>query len=102
MNINLPDKQLHKKFRHAPDFGVSGNLNKGNVKKFAEAIKSHILNPNNEIIVGTYRGNPAIFHVEPDNGLTVIQKPNGDFWSGWVLNSQQLRYVLENGKLGGG
>ena len=92
-------KQLQKKFKHAEDFGVSGNYNPANAKKFNEAIQNHLNSPGVKEISGSYRGNPVSFHTNPNTGLTVIQNPNGSFLSGWKLNPQQLQHVLKDGKL---
>jgi RHS repeat-associated protein len=92
-------KQLQKKFKHAEDFGVSGNYNTANAKKFNEAIQGHLNSSGVKEISGSYRGNPVTFHTNPNTGLTVIQNPNGSFLSGWKLNPQQLQHVLKDGKL---
>ena len=98
-NIVTTPKQLQKKFKHAEDFGVSGNYSPANAKKFDGAIKNHLNASGTKEISGTYRGNPVTFHIDPSTGLTVIQKPNGDFLSGWKLNPQQKQHVLMDGKL---
>lgn len=92
-------KQLQKKFKHAGDFGVSGNYSQANAKKFNQAIQSHMNAPGTKQISGTYRGKSVNFHTNPTSGLTVIQNPNGSFLSGWKLNSQQLKHVLKDRKL---
>ena len=92
-------KQLQKKFKHAGDFGVSGNYNPANAQKFNQAIQKHLNSSGTKEISGTYRGNSVTFHTNPNSGLTVIQNPNGGFLSGWKLNPQQLQHVLKDGKL---
>ncbi len=98
-NAAATTKQLQKKFKHAEDFGVSGNYSPANSKKFDEAIQNHLNAPGTKEISGTYRGNPVTFNTDPKSGLTVIQNPNGSFLSGWKLNPQQLQHVLKDGKL---
>jgi len=78
---------------------VEGNFSKANADKFNQAIQKHINAPGTKEIQGTYRGNPVTFQTNPNSGLTVIQNPNGNFLSGWKLNSQQLQHVLKDGKL---
>lgn len=51
---------------------------------------------------GKYRGQDAILNYDPDTGLCVVQKPPGEFVSGWKLTPAQLKYVIERGTLGGG
>lgn len=43
-----------------------------------------------------------INNLDASTGLNVIQTPSGELVSGWRLSADQLRHVLENGKLGGG
>lgn len=93
------ERQLQKKFKHAEDFGVAGNYNPVNAKKFNQAIQGHLNAAGTKEITGTYRGNPVTFHTDPNTGLMVIQSPNGSFLSGWKLNPQQLQHVLQDGKL---
>lgn len=38
-------KQLQSKFKHALDFGVTGNYSRANATKFSEALNRHINNP---------------------------------------------------------
>ncbi|WP_211314278.1 colicin D domain-containing protein, partial [Salinicola socius] len=92
-------KQLQKKFKHAEDFGVSGNYSPANAKKFNQAIQDHLNASGTKEISGMYRGHSVTFHTDSNSGLTVIQNPNGSFLSGWRLNSQQLQHVLKDGKL---
>ncbi len=100
--INTTPQQLQKKFKHAGDFGITGNYNKANAAKFDQAIQGHVNDPGSKAINGTYRGMPAIIHVNPTNGIAVITDKSGNFISGWKLSAQQLQHVLESGKLGGG
>ena len=90
---------MQKKFKHAADFGVEGNFSKVNAQKYNQAIQKHLNSPGTKEIQGSYRGNSVTFHTDPKSGLTVIQKPNGSFLSGWKLNPQQLQHVLKDGKL---
>jgi RHS repeat-associated protein len=94
-------RQLQSKFKHASDFGVTGNYSKANAERFSEAIQRHINARGTRAISGTYRGNAVTHHVDPSTGLNVISR-NGEFVSGWRLGSGQLRNVLKHGGLGGG
>lgn len=93
------EKQLQSKFKHAEDFNILGNYNPTNTKKYQHAINKHINAKSTKEIEGTYRGNKVIFHIDPKTGLTVLQEPNGKFLSGWKLRPNQIRNVLERGKL---
>ncbi|MFL1484373.1 colicin D domain-containing protein [Marinobacter sp. LN3S78] len=93
-------KQLQKKYlKHAGDFGVHGPYNRVNSQSFNEAIQRHVNHRETLEFPGSYRGNNVIFHTNPNTGLTVIEKREGGFLSGWKLNEKQLKHVLEDQKL---
>ena len=93
-------QQLQKKFKHAADFGVTGNYSKANATKFSEAINKHINSPDVIKINGTYRGDPAIHYLDPTTGLNVISDTAGNFISGWRLSNRQQAHVLLHGGSG--
>jgi hypothetical protein len=94
--------QLQKKFKHAADFGVSGNYSPATARQFDDAIQAHVAAPETIKIAGSYRKNAVIHHVNPDSGLNVMTTPGGDFVSGWRLGPVPLNHVLTHGALGGG
>jgi hypothetical protein len=99
-NVLLNTKQqLQSKFNHAKAFGVMGNPNKVNVAKFSAALNQHINSEGVQIINGTYKGMPVIHYLDPKTNLNVITSPTGKFISGWKLNADQLKNVLNRGKL---
>jgi Colicin D len=92
--------QIEKKFdKHAADFGITESRGNGGFQQFEQAVKSHVDNPSTLHINGTYRGDAEIINYNPNTGLAVIQKPNGEFVSGWRLSSQQATNVLLKGSL---
>ena len=92
--------QLEKKFdKHAADFGVTEPRGKTGFEAFENAIQNQVDDPATLHINGSYRGDPAIINYHPNTGLAVIQKPNGEFVSGWRLGDRQVRSVLESGVL---
>ena len=95
-------QQLQKKFKHASDFGVTGTGTKANLAKFEAALQQHVASGDTMHIDGSYRGQDAILHVDPNTRLAVITDMAENFVSGWRLSPQQLEYVLTKGKLGGG
>ncbi|MCU7843179.1 MAG: RHS domain-containing protein [Candidatus Thiodiazotropha sp. (ex Monitilora ramsayi)] len=101
-SMGFSQRQLQHAFKHAGDFGITGNWNKANGNAFQDAIMSHIGNPATEIIQGTYRGKPANHFYNPNTGLNVIRDENMNFLSGWRLSTQQRHYVSKTGNLGGG
>lgn len=97
--IRIAPKQLQSKFKHAKDFGVSGNYNPANARQFEQAIKSHTTNPGTQVIKGTYRGQKAIHLYNPKTGLNVITQPNGNFVSGWKLSPKQTTTLFRRKSL---
>ena len=92
--------QLEKKFdKHAEDFGVTAPRGREGFDEFERALLSQIQNPATLHIDGTYRGEPAIINYNPNTGLAVIQKPSGEFVSGWRLSPEQAKNVLQRGSL---
>ena len=49
------DKNLQHEFKHASDFGITGNWNKSNAVEYQQAIESHI-SSSTDIFISTYRG----------------------------------------------
>ena len=91
------DSQLQSKFKHADEFGVGGDWNGTTREQYRQALNRYVQNA--ETIVGTYRGDRAYHHYDPNTGLNVIQKPDGDFVSGWRLNPDQTANVENRGSL---
>jgi RHS repeat-associated protein len=100
--ITFTQRQLQHAFRHAGDFGITGNWNRANGQAFQNAIQSHIDNEDTEVIQGTYRGNPVTHFYNPNTGLNVIRTENNNFLSGWRLSVQQRHHISTTGSLGGG
>jgi hypothetical protein len=98
--LTIARTQVEKKFdKHAADFGITESRGKVGFEQFEQALKSHVDNPSTLHINGTYRGDAAIINYNPNTGLAVIQKPNGEFVSGWRLDPQQAMNVLQRGSL---
>jgi len=90
---------LQSKFKHAKDFGVTGNYSKANGVAFSKAIHQHINSPGVRTIQGTYHKQPVAHYLDPSSGLNVMADPAGNFISGWKLNPAQLQNVLTHGGL---
>ena len=93
------DQQLKKKHKHAPDFGVEKNYNAKNAEAFKKALDDHMNDPRTRHIDGSYQGKPAILDYNPDTGLVVVRKPNGEFVSGWKATGPQAKNIEERGSL---
>lgn len=98
--ITTTRSQIEKKFdKHASDFGVDEPRGRPGFDAFEDAIQQHVNDPSTLHITGTYRGDPAIINYNPTTGLAVIQKPTGEFVSGWKLDPRQVANVLQRGSL---
>ncbi len=91
--------QLASKFKHAADFGITGNYSKDNAAEFSRAIHGHVNSPGVRAVHGTYHKAPVTHYVDPSSGLNVIADPAGNFVSGWRLSPEQLQNVLTHGGL---
>jgi RHS repeat-associated protein len=97
--ITFGGTQLQKKFKHASDFGVTGNFNKANAKTYEGALEAHVHDPSTTIIRGTYRGDPVTHYYNSNTGNNVIVDPSGNFVSGWKLGQAQTQNLLTHGGL---
>jgi len=99
--IGFPEKQIQKKFKHSPDFGVIGHFSNANAARLERAIIAHVKDRATVPIEGVYREKPATHFFNQKTRLNVVRNPDGTFRSGWKMNAQQVRYLLELKKLGG-
>jgi hypothetical protein len=97
--VEFDPKQLQAKFKHADDFGVSGNYSSANAEQFEGALRSHISDPNTQLVNGTYRGQPADIYFNPNTENAVITDKAGNFVSGWKLSQDQIKYLTTTGNL---
>lgn len=102
MNIPISDRQIQKKFKHAADFGVSGNYNLQTAAAFAAAIQAHLQKQGVQEIAGTYRREIVKHYFDPLTNLNVMVDAGDNFISGWKLNSAQVVELTTTGDIGGG
>ena len=93
------DKQVQRKYKHAPDFGVQEPQGRAGFDKFDAALRQFLHDPSTLHIDGTYGKQPAILNVNPDSGLVVIQSPDGNLISAWKCTPEQLNNILIRGSL---
>lgn len=99
--MGFSTKSLQHAFKHAPNFGVTGNWSTAAGQAFQQAIQNHVRNAGTLVIRGTYHKIPVTHFFNPSTGLNVIRNANGGFQSGWRLNPKQIEYLLRTGALGG-
>ncbi len=102
MNIPISERQIQKKFKHAADFGVSGNYNLQTAAEFAAAIQAHLQKQGVQEISGTYRREPVKHYFDPLTNLNVMVDAGDNFISGWKLTAAQVVELLTTGDIGGG
>jgi hypothetical protein len=95
-------KQLQKKYKHAKDFGVDGNCNPANAKKYQQALDDFVDAPSTLAKNGSYRAQNVVFNYDPSTRLCVIQGTDGSFVSGWKLSADQFANLIKKGVVGGG
>jgi hypothetical protein len=94
--VNFAAKQINKKFKHAIDFGVTGNNNNAGRAAFKSAMEEFLDGDGVNKLPISYRGNPATIYVNPTSRLGVLTDPDGNFLSGWQLSEDQLGGVIND------
>jgi len=102
--VTFDPKQVQSKYKHAVEFGVTGNYNPDNSKKFQDAMQTLIDAPGTKKKDGVYtRGNLDVtFYYDPTSKLMVMTTRDGKYISGWKLTDAQLQHIEKDGKVGGG
>lgn len=97
-SVTFSAAKLQKKFKHAADFGVKGNYSKANALKFETALRNHV-SKSTHIYRTKISGQSdhVILHLRGNTGA--FFNKNGDFISGWKLNTNQLNYHKNVGEL---
>lgn len=96
-NCTIDPRQLQRKYKHAPDFGITGDWNKVNGAAFEDAIQTLVAN--NLGVTGALRGRPGVWHLDPSSGVAVFLDLDGNFVTGYYINPQAMPYFPY---LGGG
>ena len=90
-------KQLQKKFgKHANVFGVKGTNTVVDREAFRQALEAHRTSKDTIKISGTFRSKiPGTHHYNPETGLWSFYDKNSDWISGWKLDTQQIKDLME-------
>lgn len=99
--VIIKDKQVQAKYVHAEIFGVEGKPCRPNFQFFKVKLVDHILDPSTEAIEGTFKKDTEVTHFfNRSTALNVmVRKDDNTFLSGWRLNKEQIKNVLERGSL---
>ena len=96
----IDNRQIQKKYKHATDFGVSGNYNWENAQLFKDKIIEHMKKPSTQIIEGTFKNIEVTHYFDPETGLNVFfNRDNKKLISGWLLKDDQLDNMVNRGSL---
>jgi len=96
-SIDVPLAQLESKFdSHAADFGITLPRGRAGFDAFGSAIQSHVADPVTIAIPGTLRWKESVTHFyNPNTGLLVVRDGDMAFRSGWRLDADQVRRLME-------
>ena len=98
-STSFTTSKLQHEFKHAGDFGVTGNWNNTNKAAFENAVRNQMNSVNNPII-GTYRGNMEVYHFyDAKTGLNTMIDKSGNFVGGWKLSADQIANLLRSGNI---
>jgi len=100
--VTTPRAQLEAKFKHAVDFGVTDSRGAAGFEAFGKAIDDFVSSPTTVRVSGTYRQQSAVLNYDLTTRQVVVQRPNGEFWTGFQMSPAQARNVFQNASLGGG
>ncbi|MFB8794878.1 MAG: colicin D domain-containing protein [Microcoleus sp.] len=96
---NFSPRKLQHEYKHAPDFGITGNWNSTNRALFIKALEDHIQNAPVQI-PGTYRGTiPVTHYYDPNTENWVAVDLNNDFVAAWKLSNAQRDNLLNGGNV---
>lgn len=96
----IENRQIQKKYKHASDFGISGNFNQKNAQLFKDKIIKHMKEPSTQIIEGTFKKMEVTDYFNPETGLNVFfNRDNNKFISGRLLKDDQLDNMVNRGAL---
>ena len=98
--IQATTRQLQHTFKHASDFGLSGNWSTPMKQRFLDTLQAHINGANTVAIEETYRGMQKVVHYfDPTTGRNVMLDLYGNLVAAWQLSEKQIEYLLSNGNV---
>ena len=90
------DQKLQHEFKHASDFGITGNWNKSMAAEYQQAIQSHI-NSATDVYASKYRGADVYVYFNNSTGIGAYVDCQGSYVGGWKFSSNQISYHQNNG-----
>ena len=95
-NTLFTSSKLQHEFKHAGDFGVTGNWNNANAKLYQRAIQNHI-NTAKNVYKSTYRGQNVNVYINKNTGVGAYTDLSGNYIGGWKFTPDQIKFHLTNG-----
>ena len=97
--VSFDAKKLQHEYKHAHDYGITGNWNNTNKAAFEQAIRDQ-MDAARTPILGTYRGNIQVYHFfDPKTGVNTMIDMAGNFIGGWKLSPEQIENLLRSGNI---
>ena len=92
-------RTIQHEFKHAKDFGITGNWNNDNAMLYEQKIQEHI-NTVETPFYGTYRSNMNVYHYfDSKTGLNVMVDYVGNYVGSWRLSEEQIASLYRNGNI---
>ena len=95
-NTSFTASKLQHEFKHASDFGVTGNWNKATGEAYQKAIQNHI-DTATDVYKSTYRGQDVNVFINKNTGVGTYTDLSGNYIGGWKFSSDQMNFHLTNG-----
>lgn len=90
--------KLQHEWKHAGDFGLSGNWNKANGELYEKAIRNHIQGAT-DVWKSKYRGDEVYVYYDRNTGLGAYTDLNGYYIGGWKFSKEQFEFHQKNGQV---
>lgn len=99
--IEFPERRkVQHEYKHAGDFGVTGNQNNAKLEEFKQKLKEHVESLDSRQIRGTYRGAIDVIHyVNSTANLWVCTEPDGKLVASWKLSATQYTGLITTGNV---
>lgn len=103
-NINassIPETQftvnkLQHEYKHAGDFGITGNWNNSKAVEYQQAIESHISSAT-DIFISKYKGDDVYVYFNSRTQIGAYVDYRGSYVGGWKFSQNQINYHMNNG-----
>jgi len=95
-NASFTTSKLQHEFKHARDFGVTGNWNKATGEAYQKAIQNHISTAT-DVFKSTYRGQEVNTFINKSTGIGAYTDLSGNYIGGWKFSAEQIDFHFTNG-----